>query len=112
MPASFSDLEQQNPQIRQTLQEWQSARQSNGEDPNDWEAFRQHCQAIGAPDPGSEAPQEFSQGGQGGSGGQGGILGQLGQMGQQAQQQAQQRGGGGILDRLTGQQKQDEAQQR
>ena len=32
--------------------EWSQARSANGEDTADWEAFRQHVQAIGAPNPG------------------------------------------------------------
>jgi hypothetical protein len=61
MPATLSDLEQQNPNIRSQIQEWQGLRAGNGENPADWEAFRQHARGIGAPDPGQEAPPEFAQ---------------------------------------------------
>jgi hypothetical protein len=61
MAATLSQLEQQNPNIRSQIQEWQSARTNNGQSPMDWDAFRQHAMAIGAPDPGPEAPQEFMQ---------------------------------------------------
>ena len=33
-------------------EEWRNARSANGEDPSDWQAFRDHLSAIGAPDPG------------------------------------------------------------
>ncbi len=61
MPAALSDLEQQNPNIRSQIQEWQRGRTSNGQNPTDWDAFRQHAMGIGAPDPGQEAPREFMQ---------------------------------------------------
>jgi len=61
MVAELADLEQENPQIRQTLQEWQAARQSSGEDPTDWAAFRRYVRTTGAADPGPRAPQEFWQ---------------------------------------------------
>ena len=86
MPANLSDLEQQNPNIRSLIQEWQTQRASNGENPTDWEAFRQHAQAVGAPDPGQEAPGEFLQSAAGSAAS--GIMGRL--TGQQPQQQTQQ----------------------
>ena len=49
---TFSDLEQQNPNIREQYDEWRDMRTQNGEDPNDWDSFRQHVMALGAPDPG------------------------------------------------------------
>ena len=61
MPATLSDLEQQNPNIRSQIQTWQRERTNNGENPTDWNAFRQHASGIGAPDPGEEAPPEFVQ---------------------------------------------------
>ena len=61
MPATLSDLEQQNPNIRSQIQTWQRERTNNGENPTDWNAFRQHASGIGAPDPGQEAPPEFMQ---------------------------------------------------
>ena len=61
MPATLSDLQQQNPNIRSQIQVWQRERANNDQSPADWEAFRQHAMAIGAPDPGQEAPQEFAQ---------------------------------------------------
>jgi hypothetical protein len=61
MTVTLSDLEQQNPNIRSQMEDWQSQRAGNGENPMDWQAFRQHAQGIGAPDPGQEAPPEFMQ---------------------------------------------------
>jgi hypothetical protein len=49
----------ENPNIQQQLDEWRGAREANGEDPADWEAFRQHMLAIGAPDPGTDAPADM-----------------------------------------------------
>ena len=61
MAATLSELQQQNPNIRSQIEVWQRERANNGQSPSDWEAFRQHAMAIGAPDPGQEAPQEFAQ---------------------------------------------------
>ena len=61
MTATLSELEQQNPNVRSQIQVWQRERTSNGQSPADWAAFRQHAMAIGAPDPGQEAPSEFAQ---------------------------------------------------
>ncbi len=61
MAATLSDLEQQNPNIRSQIQTWQRERTNNGQNPTDWNAFRQHASGIGAPDPGEEAPPEFMQ---------------------------------------------------
>src|SRR5687768_2778889 len=61
MAATLSDLEQQNPNIRSQIETWQQARTDNGQAPTDWNAFRQHAMAIGAPDPGQEEPREFMQ---------------------------------------------------
>lgn len=57
--ASLADLEDDNPNIRQQAEEWRAQREANGEDPDDWEAFRTHVQALGAPDPGDEEPDDF-----------------------------------------------------
>ena len=61
MAVTLSDLEQQNPNIRSQIQTWQRERTNNGQNPTDWNAFRQHASGIGAPDPGQEAPPEFMQ---------------------------------------------------
>src|SRR5688500_15764759 len=61
MPATLSELEQQNPNIGSQIEVWQRERVNNGQSPADWEAFRQHAMAIGAPDPGEEAPSDFAQ---------------------------------------------------
>jgi hypothetical protein len=50
--ATFDELALDNPNIRQQYDEWSQARSASGEDPADWEAFRQQLPAIGAPDPG------------------------------------------------------------
>lgn len=57
--ATFADLESENENIRQQAAEWRQARRDSGEDPDDWEAFREHVQAIGAPDPGDDEPEDF-----------------------------------------------------
>ncbi len=59
MAARLADLEQDNPNIRQQMEEWQNQRLQNKELSRRWEDFHQHVMAIGAPDPGPEAPQEF-----------------------------------------------------
>jgi uncharacterized protein YjbJ (UPF0337 family) len=55
MARDIADVEQANPNVRQQNDEWKKQRVERGQDPNDAEAFRQHQQAIGAPDPGSGA---------------------------------------------------------
>jgi len=57
--ASFAELAEQNPNIRQQYDEWREQRAGNAEDPTDYQAFRQHLLAIGAPDPGDEEPSDF-----------------------------------------------------
>jgi hypothetical protein len=103
MPANLSDLEQHNPNIRGQIEEWQKLRSSRGENPTDWEAFRQHATKIGAPDPGTDAPQEFMQAV---GNAVGGVVEKLTgqQQGQRQQQQGQQsqKRGGGLLGRLFG----------
>jgi uncharacterized protein YjbJ (UPF0337 family) len=53
MGRTISDYEKENPHARQQNDEWRKQRAARGEDPNDAEAYRQHEQAIGAPDPGA-----------------------------------------------------------
>lgn len=53
MARDISDYEKENPNARQQNDEWRKQRAARGEDPNDAEAYRQHEQAIGAPDPGA-----------------------------------------------------------
>jgi hypothetical protein len=57
--ATFQDLAQQNPNIRQQYDEWRALRAERGEDPTDYEAFRQHVIALGAPDPGEQEIDDF-----------------------------------------------------
>jgi hypothetical protein len=52
--ATFQDLAQDNPNIRQQYDEWRQGRADAGEDPTDYQAFRQHLMALGAPDPGEQ----------------------------------------------------------
>ena len=53
MARDIKDYEQENPNARQQQDEWKKQRAARGQDPNDAEAYRQHSQAIGAPDPGA-----------------------------------------------------------
>jgi uncharacterized protein YjbJ (UPF0337 family) len=53
MARDISDVEKENPNVRQQNDQWRKERVARGQDPNDAEAFRQHEQAIGAPDPGA-----------------------------------------------------------
>jgi len=92
MAATLSELEQQNPNIRSQIQQWQGLRAGNGENPTDWEAFRQHARGIGAPDPGQEAPAEFMQPAAGAGSGAASAASSgtfAGQQSQQPQQQPQ-----------------------
>ena len=57
--ASFAELASENPNIRQQYDEWREQRTANGEDPTDYQAFRQHVMAIGAPDPGERESDDF-----------------------------------------------------
>ncbi len=57
--AKLTDMERENPNIRQQMEEWQNQRLQHKELSRNWEDFRRHVFAIGAPDPGPEAPQEF-----------------------------------------------------
>jgi hypothetical protein len=56
---TFDEMAQDNPNIRQQYDTWRDQRSSKGEDPTDWEEFRQHVMAIGAPDPGATPPDDF-----------------------------------------------------
>jgi hypothetical protein len=57
--ATFESLAQDNPNIRQQYDEWREQRVQNGEDPTDYQAFRQHVVALGAPDPGEQEIEDF-----------------------------------------------------
>jgi hypothetical protein len=57
--ATFQDLAQDNPSIREQYDEWREQRAQNGEDPTDYGAFRQHVIALGAPDPGEQEIEDF-----------------------------------------------------
>jgi hypothetical protein len=57
--ATFADMAQDNPNIRQQYDEWRDQRTQRGEDSTDWSALRQHMMAIGAPDPGEQEPDDF-----------------------------------------------------
>ena len=57
--ATFAELAADNPNIRAQYDEWAPLRSQNGEDPTDYQAFRQHLIAIGAPDPGDAEIDDF-----------------------------------------------------
>jgi hypothetical protein len=57
--ATFAELSADNPNIRGQYDEWAALRSQNGEDPTDYQAFRQHLMAIGAPDPGDAEIDDF-----------------------------------------------------
>lgn len=57
--ATLQDLEAENPNITQQYQEWTALRSERGEDPTDYEAFRQHIIGIGGPDPGPDEIDNF-----------------------------------------------------
>ena len=57
--ATFADLTAENPNIRDQYDEWREQRSQQGEDPSDYEAFRQHVIALGAPDPGEQEIDDF-----------------------------------------------------
>lgn len=60
--ATLADLAQdtENPNLEQQAHEWQEQRRAAGEDPDDWAAFCRHLEGLGAPDPGEEAPEDFT----------------------------------------------------
>jgi hypothetical protein len=43
----------------QQYDEWREQRAQNGEDPTDYQAFRQHVIDLGAPDPGAQEIGDF-----------------------------------------------------
>lgn len=49
---TFDSLSVDNPNIREQYDTWREQRAANGEDPTDWDAFREFAIQIGAPDPG------------------------------------------------------------
>ena len=57
--ATFADLSAANPNIRQQYDDWRQLRSQNGEDPTDYQAFRQHVINLGAPDPGEQEIDDF-----------------------------------------------------
>src|SRR5438132_821265 len=56
--STFADLAEANPNVKEQYETWRDLRAKNGEDPTQWQAFRQHVPAIGAPDPGAQATHE------------------------------------------------------
>jgi hypothetical protein len=56
---NMADLIAANPNFEQQMRDWQAERDQKGEDPTDWQAFRELETFIGAPDPGESAPAEF-----------------------------------------------------
>ena len=56
---TFQDLSTDNPNLRQQYDEWRALRSQNGEDPTDYQAFRQHVIGMGAPDPGEQEIDDF-----------------------------------------------------
>jgi hypothetical protein len=56
---SFQDFAAENPNLRQQYDEWREQRTQNGEDPTDYQAFRQHVIDLGAPDPGEQELDDF-----------------------------------------------------
>src|SRR5919206_206223 len=57
--ATFQELSADNPNLRQQYDEWRELRSQNGEDPADYQAFRQHVIGLGAPDPGEQEIEDF-----------------------------------------------------
>lgn len=53
---TWDDLSNANPNIIMQSADWHGLRRDRGEDPNDYQAFRQHIIALGAPDPGDTPP--------------------------------------------------------
>lgn len=60
MSEALDKLAAENASIAEQITSWQAERSAAGEDPKDWGAFRTHVQSLGAPDPGEEAPSEFT----------------------------------------------------
>jgi hypothetical protein len=57
--STFDSLGQDNPNIRAQYDEWREARAASGEDSTDWDSFRDHVMALGAPDPGMVPTDDF-----------------------------------------------------
>jgi hypothetical protein len=57
--ATFQELAEANPSIRQQYDEWREQRAQNQEDATDYQAFRQHVMSMGAPDPGEQEIDDF-----------------------------------------------------
>jgi hypothetical protein len=57
--ATFDEMAGDNPNIRQQYDEWRDQRAQGGEDPTDWDGFRDHLMALGAPDPGNRPADDF-----------------------------------------------------
>lgn len=57
--AKLADLQKDNQNFRSQYTDWRQQRMQNNEDANDYQAFRTHLQAIGAPDPGEDQFEEF-----------------------------------------------------
>jgi len=57
--ASFEELAASNPEIRGQYDQWRGQRADAGEDPTDYQAFRQHLLDMGAPDPGEQEIDDF-----------------------------------------------------
>lgn len=53
-------LTTENPNIKPQIRLWRVQRVERGEDPDNWQEFREHVQRLGAPDPGEEAPVYFT----------------------------------------------------
>jgi hypothetical protein len=56
---TLADLAEANPDIQAQRDEWAAARSANGENAASWSAFRAHLQALGAPDPGEDKPDDW-----------------------------------------------------
>jgi len=56
---TFAELQADNPNLRQQYDDWRAARAQNGEDPTDYQTFRQHVIALDAPDPGEQELDDF-----------------------------------------------------
>ena len=56
---TFAELSADNPEIRAQYDEWREARAQAGEDPTDYQAFREHVLSLGAPDPGESEIDDF-----------------------------------------------------
>ena len=57
--ATFAQLMEENPNLREQYDTWRAQRTEKGEDPTDWDAFRELVKYIGAPDPGAKPPDDF-----------------------------------------------------